>query len=171
LNNREVRRLLTVVMPAAFALAACALVVWLTLDDSGSGGGGPPRVGDHWHANYEYYVCGRLQPNAPEWNSGVHTHGDGVIHIHPVESFEEGSGARLVKWFEYGGGELTEDTVRLPGERTTHTNGDECPGGVTAIVQVYVIPAGTDAQERLEDWSDYIPQDGDTVGIFFGPEP
>ena len=58
---------------------------------------GAPHIGqDHWHASYTYYKCGTKMPNAPTWESGVHTHGDGIMHIHPFQAFEEGSGSRMV---------------------------------------------------------------------------
>ena len=168
MHTSEWRRLLSVVLPAALSLAAIALLVATVFD---FGAPNPaPRIGDHWHATYEYYVCGEKQANAPTWEGGVHTHADGIIHIHPFESFEEGSGARLVRWFEYGGGLLTDDEVRLPGDRTTYANGDECPDGSVGVVQVYVTSAATGIEERLEDWGEYIPQDSDRIVIGFGPE-
>jgi hypothetical protein len=71
---------------------------------------GAPRINDHWHATYQTFICGQRQPNFPTWEAseGVHTHADGVIHIHPFSVAGEGNGARLVKWFEYGGGKLTQ---------------------------------------------------------------
>jgi hypothetical protein len=161
--NTELRRFLIVAVPLSVGLFAAALVIALTFDDSVEAG--PPRIGeDHWHARYAYVVCGVALPNAPTWESGVHTHADGIIHIHPLEPFEEGRGARLEKWFEYGGGVLSEGEVRLPGDRTTYATGEECAEGVPGVVQVYV------NEERLSDWSEYIPQDGDRVVIVFGPE-
>ncbi len=125
---------------------------------------GAPRIGrDHWHATYQYWVCGERQPNAPAWEAGVHTHADGVIHIHPFTPAEEGAGARLVKWFEYGGGKLTKDEVRAPGSRDTYKNGDTCPDGRPGEVQVFV------NGQKLDDFSRYIPKDGDRVRIVFGP--
>ncbi len=125
----------------------------------------PPRIGDHWHVTYEYVVCGEPQPLAPAWTgSGVHTHDGGIMHIHPFSASEEGEGARLVKWFEYGGGLLDGDEVRLPGSAETHKNGDECPDGMIGKVQVFADDL------RIQDYEDYIPQDGDHVVIVFGPE-
>jgi len=126
---------------------------------------GAPRIGkDHWHATYTYFVCGEKQPNAPTWEGvGVHTHGDGVIHIHPFQTNEEGAGARLVKWFDYGGGKLDDDEIKIPGSSVTHKNGEKCPDGTTGEVQVTV------NSQKLSDWSRYIPKDGDRVRMDFGP--
>lgn len=128
---------------------------------------GAPRVADHWHAPYQFFVCGERQPNFPTWESGVHTHADGIIHIHPFAAYEEGTGSRLVKWFEYGGGELTRNSVRAPGkprnEENTYRNGETCPDGREGEVQVFV------NGQKLPDYTRYIPQDGDQVRIVFGP--
>jgi len=43
-----------------------------------------------------------------------------------------------------------------------YRNGDGCPDGGDGVLQVFV------DGERLDDWSDYIPQDGDRIGIEFG---
>lgn len=121
-----------------------------------------PYMGDHWHVVYKVYICGQRQPDFALWEGGIHTHDDGIIHIHPFLPSEEGEGARLVKWFEYGGGKLTQSEMRMPGSRDEYENGDECPGGAEAALRVFV------NGELLEDWSEYIPQDGDRVQIEFG---
>ena len=121
-----------------------------------------PSIEDHWHVAYSVYICGQRQPDFALWQGGIHTHDDGIIHIHPFLPSEEGEGARLVKWFEYGGGKLTQSEMRMPGSRDEYKNGDECPGGAEAVLRVFV------NGELLEDWSEYIPQHGDRVQIEFG---
>jgi plastocyanin len=136
---------------------------------------GAPRIGtDHWHAPYSFTLCGNRQPNAPEWTAGVHTHADGIIHIHPFRTSEEGAGARLVKWFEYGGGELTNDSIRMPrtedNDENKWENGEQCPDGTEGTLQVFVTSASSGVEERLRNVERYIPHDGDRVRIVFGPE-
>ncbi len=125
---------------------------------------GAPRINDHWHATYQVFVCGRRQPNFPTWEAreGVHTHNDGIIHMHPFTPSGEGAGARLVKWFEYGGGKLTQTEMRMPGDREEFKNGDTCDDGSEATLRVIVNGL------ELDDWSRYIPDDGDRVVIEFG---
>lgn len=171
MNRAELRRFLIVVAPFAFVLAGVALIGGVVLGDASSATApDAPRVGeDHWHARYAFVVCDVVQPNAPTWEgTGVHTHGDGIIHIHPFTASEEGRGARLVKWFEYGGGKLTDNSVQLPGSSDVYLNGDECPDGSEGKVQLFVTPAATGVEEEMEDWSDYIPQDGDLIVVYFG---
>ncbi|MDO8617025.1 MAG: hypothetical protein Q7T33_15050 [Dehalococcoidia bacterium] len=170
MNSGELRRFLFVVLPAGLCITVVAVLVATVLQTHvatapGPGGGtGAPRTADHWHATYQFLVCGVRQPNFPTWEGvGVHTHADGVIHIHPFSPAEEGRGARLVKFFEYGGGKLTGDEVRAPGTRKTYGNGEICPDGRAGVVQVIV------SGESLADWSEYIPADGDRIIIIFGP--
>ena len=126
---------------------------------------GAPRIGvDHWHANYTYYVCGEKQPQSPTFEGvGVHTHNDAIIHIHPSSQESEGAGARLTKWFGYGGGKLDGDEIRLPGSATTYKNGDECPDGTIGEVQIFVNGV------KLPDYKRYLPKDGDRIRMVFGP--
>jgi uncharacterized cupredoxin-like copper-binding protein len=132
---------------------------------------GAPRIGDHWHATYTFTVCGEKQPNAPFWegSSGVHTHADGIMHIHPFQTYSEGSGARMVKWFEYGGGKLTNDSINMPGSSKTYKNGDKCPDGEEGELQIFVTTAETGVETRLTTFSRFQPHDGDRVRIVFGP--
>ena len=127
---------------------------------------GAPRIGDHWHSTYQVFVCGQRQPNVPLFdgpgNNG--THGDGVIHNHPSLPLGEGRGASLVKWFEGGGGKLTNSEMRIPGTRDEYKSGDTCDDGSDAFLQVFANGV------KLDDWSGYVPEDGDQVRIIFGPE-
>ena len=136
---------------------------------------GAPRIGvDHWHARYTFTLCGERQPNAPTWESGVHTHADGIMHIHPFQTFEEGAGARMVKWFEYGGGKITDSSIRMPGfrandEENTWENGEKCADGTEGELQIFVTPAETGVETRITDVDRYQPRDGDRIRIVFGP--
>jgi len=172
--RRTWRRIRGMYFPPWVPVAAIIVVVFgiLGLLFFAQGATGAPGRTDHWHAPYQVFVCGERQSNFPTWAGGVHTHNDGVIHIHPNNPQEEGAGARLVKWFEYGGGKLTQTEMRMPGTRENYKNGDTCPDGSEAVLQVFVID-GDDAagvEKKRDDWSRYIPQDGDRVRIVFGPE-
>jgi uncharacterized cupredoxin-like copper-binding protein len=132
---------------------------------------GAPRIGDHWHVPFTYFVCGEKQPNAPVWESGVHTHADGIMHLHPFQTYEEGSGASLGSWFEYGNGKITSTEIDMPGPTKAYKNGDTCPDGREGEVQVYVTKVGQSAEERLRgnDVTRFIPHDGDRIRFVFGP--
>lgn len=143
-------------------LVALAAAVLLRQFTGGDGVSGPISGRDHWHAAYEVFVCGQRQPNFPFWPGGVHTHDDGIIHIHPFFPREEREGAGLENWFAYGGGILTQTEMRMPGTSETIHNGDPCPDGRAGVLQVMV------NGQALQDWSEYIPQHGDRIRIEFG---
>ena len=103
-----------------------------------------PTLEDHWHAAFAVNICGEWLPNPatfenPAGNSGVgagiHTHGDGFIHIHPFVNSETGNNATLGKFLTYGGWSASEDSIsvwtgpKTDREKTTWENGDECPSG------------------------------------------
>jgi hypothetical protein len=103
-----------------------------------------PVIGDNWHAAFGVNVCGEWLSNpatfeTPANNSGVragiHTHGDGFIHIHPFARAETGNNATLGKFLSYGGWSASADSISVwtgPGvdkSKTTWTNGDKCPTG------------------------------------------
>ena len=95
----------------------------------------PPVVGDHWHAAYGFYICGAFKPTLAKGSDpnepdplGIHTHGDGVIHIHPFSSATTGKNATLGKFFDWLGVKISNDKLVLPEGQGTYTNGDTCQG-------------------------------------------
>lgn len=83
---------------------------------------------DHWHEAFGIDICGTAQPDLPEAvNSGIHTHGDGLIHVEATNSAETGSHATIGKFVgDYGNGfRVTDSEIRLPGGKT-YKNGDKC---------------------------------------------
>jgi len=89
-----------------------------------------PKPGDHWHAAYGFYVCDSFQPpltDATTDRTGIHTHGDGIVHIHPFSNAYSGSNATLGVWGETVGVDFTSDSWTLP-DGTTYENGYDCNG-------------------------------------------
>ena len=144
----------------AQVLAALAVFAACSGESDLIGSSGGPGLGDHWHASYEVSVCGKVLPPFGGSPGGVHTHGDGLFHIHPRTGSEAGSNANLALFFDSVGGTLRDDGLTLPfGE--TYTNGDLCPDGQPGQFSVTVNGV---VQETL---STYAPQDGDEVSIAF----
>ena len=91
---------------------------------------------DHWHAAYGVYVCDSFLPpwtDAIEDRSGIHTHEDGIIHIHPFAASSSGDKARLSVFAEQVGVTFTDDGFVTP-DGTEYKNGYDCngqPGQVT----------------------------------------
>ncbi|MFA5884237.1 MAG: hypothetical protein WDA60_10340 [Acidimicrobiia bacterium] len=118
----------------------------LSRGDSASAAPQPPTAdnpsGDHWHAALAVNVCGEWLTPPAEFETaagnsnvrvGIHTHGDGFIHIHPFTSSEAGSKATLGKFFDYGGWSVSPSSFAVwtgPSVEPTKTewkNGDKCP--------------------------------------------
>lgn len=100
-----------------------------------------PTVGEHWHAAYGIYVCDTFLPpltDAKADTTGLHTHGDGVAHIHPFNSAAAGNNATLGKWGETTG--LEFDSTGFTVNGTTYSDGYDC-NGQPATVSLYVWPA------------------------------
>lgn len=147
-------------------------------------GGGPPRLGDHWHQAYAMYVCrddgsfetlpnlkGALEEqgtdqstgqqvllNAKFRNTGIHSHEDGVIHWHPYTSRATGRRARLKVFLDNYGVTLTDTKLALPTEQggdTFDTATYKCDGKDTKIeVRVWDNYAGDKFTDCTKDCKD-----------------
>lgn len=135
-------------------------------------GANEPKQGDHWHAALGVNVCGEWVSNPPEFEArfgteqraGLHSHGDGLIHIHPFADDEAGGQATVGRFFEYGGWILAEDRFKL-WEGDGHQNGQTCPDGRVANVRFEV-----NGEPRTGDPADVKPEDNDVVAIAFLPD-
>lgn len=130
--------------------------------------GGPPRInlegqpGDHWHAAYGIYTCDidDFQPAVADDgddSSGIHTHGDGAIHIHPFTAAASGKNARLGDFFDEVGITMTDSELRLPSGEEWIEGETTCAGGEDGVLKVAVWEdaAGTaPAKVYLTDFRD-----------------
>jgi peptidylprolyl isomerase len=140
---------------------------------------GPVAFEDHWHAAYGVYVCDRFLPPEPEFETaeGIHTHGDGVVHVHPFVEEAAGAGATLglfLRGSEVGvdGGVLTVGDDRY-GEGAGG-DGESCDGEAAEVRVAYWPDAGA-ADEPPEvttgDVADLrFRRDGEAFTIAFVPE-
>ena len=91
----------------------------------------PPRVNtDHFHSAYAIDICGEslvLANDSVNDRTGIHTHGDGLIHIHPFLSTVAGRNATLGAFFAESDGLLTDTELQIPG-RTVVEGVDTCNG-------------------------------------------
>ena len=150
---------------------------------------GAPRIGEHWHAALAIFVNEEQQPRIAETitQQGIHTHGDGMIHIHPHITAGEGNGAKIANFFGDQGGKLTNSEMRIPGRKETYKNGDDVDGdGRTEELRILradsgIHPLGGDFNRAIvacnaKKESDfqrvsarYVPKDGDCIRIVFAP--
>ncbi|MEO5722890.1 MAG: hypothetical protein ABIQ39_16690 [Ilumatobacteraceae bacterium] len=127
-------------------------------------GSGPPRLGDHWHAAFGIYVCDHFEPkllgsaeatsvdvagNTVYTNknfqlTGIHSHGDGVIHYHPYGSKATGTRARLGVFLDTYNVKLNDTVLELPPDQ----------GGMKWDTKSF--KCGTqDSQLKVRVWNDY----------------
>jgi hypothetical protein len=130
---------------------------------------------DHWHAAFGVYVCDEFQPAVETFESpiGIHTHGDGVIHIHPFSSGGAGENATLGAYFEGAGVELSDDTLRV-GDEEWAEGEDQCGDeDAELIVAQWKDVQNTDEEPALirRDFTDIRFRDnGEGYTIAFVPE-
>lgn len=132
-----------------------------------------PILGDHWHASYGVYACGQFLPplnDVQPDESGIHSHGDGLMHIHPFSTRYTGEDANIEAFGETTGLELSDDSISVA-NGGTWANGDDCDGE-PGVVQVKVWSGLADEEGRLleSDFAEFAPQDGDLVTIAFLPD-
>ena len=93
-------------------------------------------------------VHGQYQPaptDAQTDTLGIHTHGDGLMHIHPFTDSAAGRKATLGIFLDQVGISMTNDTLVLPSGGTFKEGTTKCEGGKDAIVQVAKWDHATDA--------------------------
>lgn len=126
----------------AIVVVGTLLVVFARIDrDESVASAESPTTADHWHAAYGFYVCDAFLPPLSDVKAdttGIHTHADGVIHIHPFSDAATGKNATLSKWGETVGVDFGGDSVTVQGE--AYENGHDC-NGQSANVVVYEWPA------------------------------
>ena len=117
-----------------------------------------PRVShDHWHSAYAISDCDRFLPafTSRADPDGIHSHQDGVIHIHPWNSSASGDDADLDVFFESMGARVTDQEISGPGIDDLEA-GSDCNGEPTEIrsVRFSRITVDPDADEPISGLSD-----------------
>lgn len=125
-----------------------SLVAFARADRRSDDLGGVPQLGDHIHQALAINVCGEFLPVVPEFESGVgiHSHGDGVIHIHPFSELGVGANATLGRYIddarEEGGLDFALTASKLSYLEESYEEGKTKCEGVK------------DPQLRMAYWSD-----------------
>lgn len=202
-QSEELKLFLFTGIVAAASVATVFLAASTIAKNQRSVTGGPV----HWHADYKVFVCGEsLEPKGEVMGktlahgdeedvhvevdlknptgfsnrigtSDFHEHGDNRIHIEGVvEKLED---ARLAKFFEVIGGQLTGSLLRMPTNQgdLILQNGLECPDGTEGNLQVFLYKTKERKviQEKLTDFPNYVisPESqvppGDCLIVEFGP--
>jgi hypothetical protein len=187
-RSRSVRPQRRLGFPALIAgiLVVGSLLVFVARGERESTAGERPRLnvstqsggiqGDHWHSAYGFYSCVSDGFEAP-WvdegadETGIHTHADGFIHIHPFSSRARGSRATLEVFFDQVGLDASDDEWELP-DGEVLANGDECADGSEGEWRVAKWDSVDDPEpEVFEGGFDRIRlrDDGEVYTFFFGP--
>ena len=122
----------------AIIVVVGVLAVFFARNDNKTAAAVSPTVGDHWHAAYGIYVCDAFLPPLTDTVSdttGLHTHGDGIAHIHPFNNGAAGNNATLANWGKTTGISFSSTGFTVNG--TTYENGYDC-NGQPATVSLFV---------------------------------
>jgi hypothetical protein len=135
--------LFPVAIVAIIAIGASIVFIARGRNEGYSGNSTAPRAQlspdstsyDHWHAAFAVNVCGEEVPplaDAIADELGIHTHQDGLVHIHPFSVQAAGKRATMQRFFNQVGIEISGDKVTLPvefkGNRTLESGVTTCGG-------------------------------------------
>jgi hypothetical protein len=160
------------VLAGIIVVAGLAMIL-VSRESSVSRASAEPRPNkDHWHAAIGVNVCGDWLANPPEFHfaaenssqqAGIHSHGDGLVHIHPYVASEAGDEATVGKFLEYGGWRADGASFEV-WDDARHETGDKC-GDAAATVRWEL-----NGEAQTGNLSDYKPKDGDVIALALLPE-
>ena len=177
--------------PLAFPVAVVAIIVIGTLlvllarDSRIDADAQSPTAGEHWHSAFGTYICDQFGPNIPDDGPdrlGIHSHADGLIHIHPFGGAGSGNDATLGKFFDQVGLEVTDDSwevVNPAASPESAAAGDTCTteDGETDATRVVLLvwpPQAGDTTDPTVITSDYadvpLEEDGQSFVLALIPE-
>lgn len=121
---------------------------------------GPVQNVDHWHSVYGVWDC-TLADGAGDWvpqfestrdESGIHSHNDGIIHLHPFFDWSAGENAQLGLFTTEMQVELSDDALVLDDGRELREGDATCDGEPATL--------------HLRHWDfDFMAQAGDVPEI------
>ena len=164
----------------AIFVVGSVLVFFARTDRQASAGDAPVANRDHWHAAFGIDICGEFQENVGDVGPdtlGIHTHQDGLIHIHPFGAGGAGENATFGKFAEQVGIQLGDGEFTLA-DGTTYTNGDDCetddgtePGQVALYQWPPQATEATEPEVITENIADVrFEDDGEAYVLAFVPD-
>jgi hypothetical protein len=161
-----------------------------------SNGAGSPTINDHWHQAFGIYVCDTFQPkltgtkeettvdsagntvlvNQQFSLTGIHSHGDGIIHYHPNSTKSTGNRAKLGVFLDVYGVKLDDTSLTMPkdqGGESWSTKDTKCNGKPVEL-RARVWDHYTDPNNYHDVVTDFnnirITNDGMVIAIGFVPK-
>jgi hypothetical protein len=145
---------------------------------------GHPSGNDHWHMAYGIDICGTMQPNLPQnpnlattansgtFPPGIHTHGDGLIHVEPFVSglsADAGKHATVAQFAsDYPGFKLSSTELQYPGQ-ALHKNGQKCNNKPAEVrIRVWDKATGSTSITYTDPGAVHL-KDGQAITIAFLP--
>lgn len=157
-----------------------SLIVFARTSTKDAAAEAPVANQDHWHAAYGIRLCGEgftAPIQVQDDPVGIHTHGDGIVHVHPFTNASSGSNATLGQFFDAAGVTIDDDEIDLGGDTKVVEGEDTCgaddkPGIVQVAVWENAREAGsTDPEIVTEDIRDIrFTNDSMAITIAFAPE-
>ncbi len=179
------------IFPAALAIVIIlgTLLVWYSRQSSLAAAGTKPTTDDHFHVAFGVYNCdkwlGNIQNNNEQKNAadqlideqfkvtGIHSHGDGVIHVHPYGSAGTGKNAKLGTWLKLVGAKLSDTKFEMPESLGTMTSTDKC-GDKKSSLKALVWEDATSTGEPKKYLTDFnsirFDKSGMAITIAFTPD-
>ena len=94
---------------------------------------------DHWHAVYGVYNCNLTGDDkylpafqSTQDDTGIHSHGDGLMHIHPFFELSSGDNAQIRHWLSEMNVEITPEVISVQNSFDPPVQlaaGNECADG------------------------------------------
>lgn len=180
-SGRQPRSLLFPGVVVLVVALGISLVAYARTDRRNDALGGVPQLGDHIHQAFGINVCGQFLDPVPLFESpqiGLHTHGDGVIHIHPFSQLAAGANATLERYFkdarDEGKLDLSLSNTKLTFLDNTYQEGKTpCDGVDKPELRMAYWPNVQDAASKPEvttgDFTSLrLTKDGAGITIYYG---
>jgi len=133
---------------------------------------------DHWHSVYGVYNCNLTGDNkylpafaSTQDDTGIHSHGDGVMHIHPFFELSSGDNAQMRHWLSEMNVEITPEVISVQNAFDAPVQlaaGQECADG-TGTAEIKVLAWDFDFQALVP--VDENRPDPDIIETDFGLIP
>lgn len=151
--KKQANWIFPVAIVSIVALGIGAVVYARSQNSGGSGNDTPPRAqlsqgqaADHWHNAFAISVCGKEQPPLNDVGTdvlGIHSHGDGLIHIHPFATRAAGKNATMKRFFDQVQLKVTDQGFETSAGQTYKEGETTCGGKPGEVVLAHWKDAAT----------------------------